>query len=99
MKHGDRPIAQFKDQGELWHVGWDIPTRYVIDAHGHCWKDNAHGHDLEPCTNDQLLGEATDSGVGKQNALRKILNMRIPEPDWMRVARAHGWTPPKEPEK
>lgn len=30
--------------GEVWHSGWDIPTRYAIDADNQCWMDNAHGH-------------------------------------------------------
>lgn len=42
--------------GEVWHSGWDIPTRYAIDADDQCWADNAHGHPLNKISVGDFLG-------------------------------------------
>ena len=89
-----KPVAPFKAQGELNHLGWDIPTQYILDANGQCWKDSAHGGGVSQCTPEQLVATAADMGEGTQNVLRGILGLPYPEPDWMRIARANGWVPP-----
>jgi len=81
--------------GEAWFVGWDIPTRWAIDANKQCWKDNAHGHPLQPCSEQELLGEYADDECGR-NTVRAYLGLSPEEPSWMRMARAAGWTPPEK---
>lgn len=43
-----QPKLPLRNHGEIWHVGWDIPTRWAIDNSGQRWEDNAHGHNLKP---------------------------------------------------
>lgn len=55
---GDKePKLPLKDYGKLWHMGWDIPTEYAIDADGNVWKDFGHGGPLSPVTQGQLLSD------------------------------------------
>lgn len=35
--------------GEIWHIGWDIPTRWAVDSDDQWWMDNGHGHALTRC--------------------------------------------------
>lgn len=81
--------------GEAWFVGWDIPTRWAIDANKQCWKDNAHGYPLQPCSEQELLAEYADDERGR-NTVRAYLGLAPEEPSWMRMARAAGWTPPEK---
>lgn len=43
-----KPELPLKSHGEIWHIGWDIPTRWAVDASDQRWEDNAHGHPLQP---------------------------------------------------
>ncbi len=43
-----QPELPFQNHGEIWHIGWEIPTRWAVDASGQRWEDNAHGHPLQP---------------------------------------------------
>lgn len=87
------PALPLKDHGELWHTGWDIPTRWAIDASGACWMDNAHGHALCPVPVGALLGEAENQSA--RNRIRASLGMEPEELEWMVAARAAGWRPPE----
>jgi hypothetical protein len=60
LKFNGEPSLPLKASGEMWHRGWDIPTRWAIDANNQCWMDNAHGHPLELVTADTLIGNAED---------------------------------------
>jgi hypothetical protein len=86
------PALPLRASGEIWHTGWDIPTRWAIDALGSCWMDNAHGHALCLVQVSRLLGEAETQM--SRNHIRMILGMEPEEPEWMSKARAAGWTPP-----
>jgi hypothetical protein len=91
---GRIPALPLKANGELWHTGWDIPTRWAIDALGACWMDNAHGHPMRHVDNGRLLGEAESQR--DRNHIRNLLGMGQEEPEWMAAARAAGWRPPTE---
>ena len=88
------PTLPLKNYGELWSTGWDIPTRWAVDAHLQCWMDDAHGHVLNKTMVSSLLAEA-ESERDKNN-IRQIFNMKPMLPDWVRSARAAGWTPPSD---
>lgn len=51
------PTLPFKRTGEIWHEGWDIPTRYVIDGKEIVWMDNAHGGYLQMRSMKDLILE------------------------------------------
>lgn len=87
------PALPVKKHGKLWHEGWDIPTRYVIDANGQCWMDNAHGHALCKVAQEALVHVA-ESEEG-QNELRRVLGLEVPMPAWARTALRAGWKPPE----
>jgi hypothetical protein len=55
---GEHPTLPFKDSGELWMTGWDIPITYVVDASGQCWKTGGHGGYLYRCLSQDLLSDA-----------------------------------------
>jgi hypothetical protein len=86
------PALPLRGNGLLWSTGWDIPTRWAIDAEGRCWMDNAHGHPLEVVDPKALIGDAEQES--DKNHIRKLLGMEIPMPEWQRLAIAAGWTPP-----
>lgn len=65
------PALPLLGYGELYSTGWDIPTRWAIDANKVCWMDDAHGHPLEKISSQELLCEA-EQEVDK-NMLRKLL--------------------------
>lgn len=87
-----RPAAPLKHKGELWHEGWDIPTKFAVDADNECWMNNAHGHALCHVSAAILIGTAENEFT--QNSIRRILGMELPMPEWARTAAAAGWTPP-----
>jgi len=88
------PTLPLKDYGELWLIGWDIPTRWAIDANNQCWANDAHGGCLHKSEVFTLLADA-ESERDKNN-IRRILGMKPMLPDWVRSARAAGWTPPSD---
>lgn len=93
------PALPLKASGEIWHSGWDIPTRWAVDAAGGCWADNAHGHPLEKCRPDELIA-ACEKDTEKRR-MQKLLGLPVDKPEWMQAALAHGWLPPEgwtEPE-
>ena len=91
------PVLPFKTYGDLWHAGWDIPTKYVIDADKQVWLDNAHGGDLCLVSSKILFSKCKD--VENRNYFRKLLNiLPLEEPEWMIKARENGWQPPEEVE-
>ena len=96
--HKDQlPKLPLRGYGELRHNGWDISTEWAIDADGNVFADNgAHGGPLALRTPEYLLAEAEDEGESKQNELRKLLGLEIPEPSWAAKAREAGWTPPAD---
>lgn len=87
------PKLPLRAHGEAWHTGWDIPTRWAIDASGTCWMDSAHGGAMSPVSKESLIGTFEDEH--DRNNVRRHLGLAEEEPSWMRAARAAGWTPPK----
>lgn len=85
------PALPLKGHNKIWHVGWDIPTNWAIDARDQVWMDNAHGHALKPEKASVLLQSAQETYRGD---IRKILCLPEEEPDWVKIARQKGWTPP-----
>jgi len=80
-------------KGSEWIMGWDIPIRWAIDSSTQCWKDEAHGGALDPCSPKELVNIFTDEEYA--NKIRKVLGLKLEEPSWMALARQAGWTPPK----
>lgn len=62
-----------KAEGNLWHTGWDIPTRWAVDADGVTYMDNGHGHKLTPVTQTELLSNAEDPDDA--NRIRRALGI------------------------
>ena len=81
--------------GEIWSIGWDIPTKWAIDEHGQCWMDNAHGHALEPVEQRVLLGEASGESDETVTKIYLALGRKPKAPSWARSALNAGWEPPK----
>ena len=77
--------------GTLWHIGWDIPTNYVIDSDNKCWADDAHGHALQHVKSHTLLSLAKNQA--DKNKIRSLLGMRPAMPEWAKTALKHEWTP------
>lgn len=90
------PKSPFKHVGEAWITGWDIPTRYAIDADDQCWADNAHGHPLSKVTPRQFVGIFEQEQMKRK--FQEVLGLEVDEPSWMKEARAHGWLSPEEGE-
>lgn len=92
------PKLPLWEHGEIRHLGWDIPTRYAIDADRGCWIDNAHGHPLVPIEKKEFLhfirSELRDDEATIKR-LHEVLEVDSPEPGWMKKARAAGWRPPE----
>lgn len=83
------PKSPFKHVGEAWLTGWDIPTRYAIDADDQCWADNAHGHPLVKVTPQQFISIFEQEDMKRK--FQEILGLSVDDPSWMKQARAHGW--------
>lgn len=81
-------------KGEAWTVGWDIPTRWAIDAHKKCWMDDAHGGSLNPVEEGYLLSLLREDGRYSLNGVCTALGRKPPLPEWMSTALQAGWTPP-----
>jgi hypothetical protein len=92
------PVAlPLKRKGRFEVTGWDSPNRWAIDANDQIWLDvSGHGFWLVPVGPRALVSAASDEGEHRQNEVRKALGLAIPEPRWMKHARAAGWTPPEE---
>jgi len=88
------PALPLKIHGELWHTGWDISTKYAIDASGQCWMDGAHGGSMSPVDSKYLLEDCENQE--QRNGIRKVLGLPEEEPSWAISARASGWTPPAD---
>lgn len=52
--------------GEIWHEGWDIPTRWSRDEAGQLYANDAHGGAGRPVELEQLLSRC-DSPQQRQN--------------------------------
>ena len=73
------PALPLKDWGKFWHVGWDIPTYYAIDANNQCWMDNYHGGAMFKTTTKGLIGEANEQGENEVLRLGAILGLETEE--------------------
>ncbi len=86
-----------KAVGNIYHSGWDIPTGWVIDSANQCWADHAHGSSLEPCTASNLITMAqNENDFNTECKISEALGLAKPQPEWVKTALAHGWTPPKD---
>ena len=93
--HETAPALPLRVQGEHWSVGWDIPTRWAIDANGQCYMDGAHGGAMCVTTKERLLKELGEDGDEENEAVaRASLGFKPRLPDWIATALAAGWTPP-----
>lgn len=86
------PTLPFIARGELPHMGWDIPTRYVVDANKQCWADNAHGGALEYMAASRLLAKVEQEY--ERMKIRHLLGFKPELLGWMKTALFQGWTPP-----
>lgn len=75
---GDEPVMPLKAHGEIWHTGWDIPTRWAVDAAGRAYMDNAHGHELRRVEPDHLIN-STES-LSDRQTVRKALGRAVCKP-------------------
>jgi hypothetical protein len=67
------PALPLKALGKLWFTGWDIPTRYAVDADNNCFMDDAHGGCMTPIKDHILISNAETDG--EKNEIRKILGL------------------------
>lgn len=91
--HENVPALPLRERGAFRHEGWDIPTRWAIDANGVCWMDNAHGHPLGIVKPQILLGGCEREG--ERRRLQKVLGLPVDRPSWVKTALHYGWTPPE----
>lgn len=89
----EEPVLPLKGCGQVWTVGWDIPTTWAIDAKNQCWMDDAHGSPMRQVEVRFLLGEASDTPAVVAE-IRRLLGRKPQKPSWIASARAAGWTPP-----
>lgn len=99
-----QPTIVFVD--EVHHVGWDIPTRILLDSNGHIWADNAHGSSDGFKGKEDLghystwLAKTSDEEFAAfATKIRKHFNMKPVIPDWILAALHNGWAPPKNFDK
>lgn len=88
------PKLPLKKWGELWHVGWDIPNQYAIDADNNCWVGSDHGGELTKVPTEVLISTADTEE--EKNDIRQFLGIALPMPEWAKTALSHGWVPPKD---
>jgi hypothetical protein len=74
-----QPVAPYRHQGAINHLGWDIPTRWCVDANGDLFKDYAHGWDPSPTTVEVLLHEASDDKSAEAE-IRRVLGLASEAP-------------------
>lgn len=88
-------MSEFR--GEIWHIGWDIPTKFKRTADGAWLRNEAHGGEpTGKTTAEALIALALDEGQDEvADAIAKAAGLPAPEPEWMRTARANGWRPPE----
>jgi hypothetical protein len=57
------PHLPLRGSGEVWYQGWDIPTRWAVDAQGQGWANNGHGGDLYPCSVPEIIDLPDDDSA------------------------------------
>lgn len=57
------PHLPLRGSGEVWHQGWDIPTRWAVDAQGQGWANDGHGGDLYPCSIPEIIDLPDDDSA------------------------------------
>lgn len=89
----ERPALPLYLFGEASTLGWDIPNYWAIDADGECWLDaSGHGSGMRRVSLGRLLEQVAEDGTDEN--LREQLQLKPRMPEWVRAARAAGWTPP-----
>ena len=89
---------EYQYTGEIWHRGWDCPTKFGQDKTGLWWCNSAHGGELTLPSNAEYLilmaqedgDEETAYAIAVQAGLKESY-----EPSWMTKARHAGWRPPE----
>lgn len=88
---------------KVYHEGWDIPTKVILDSDGNIWMDTSHGS--EGFKNKHNKGHYTKWLMSYQAScdeefhelagqIRKHFNMKPKVPAWIVWAIKEGWTPP-----
>lgn len=72
------PTLPLRAEGQAWLTGWDIPVRWVIDAKGQPFKDNAHGGGLKECTPQELLWDIQREE--EKRRLQALLGLPVDDP-------------------
>lgn len=85
------PAMPLKLAGECWHRGWDIPTRWAIDAAGFCWADAAHGPTLYKVGAPALLSMLETEQDGQSAKAHELLGAVASKPlnPHLRAARSY----------
>ncbi len=91
-----KPVLPFKANGEICHIGWDIPTSWAIDSANQCWADEGHGKSLRPRPVSYLVNLVeTENDYRTHCRIAETLGEEKPWPMWAKEAQKAGWTPPK----
>ncbi len=88
----NEPAIPLKAKGSVEHEGWDIPSRWAIDANDQCWLDDAHGHALAKTNIKDLYLEVDNQS---RIIICSVLGLGTPKPTWYEQAIKLGWTPPE----
>lgn len=95
------PARPMKIEGSYSRNATKTPFRYGVDADNQCWLSFHSADPLRMVTSDQLLetlGELAKEVPPDQSdfdLVRGILfGEKLGEPEWRRLARAAGWSPP-----
>lgn len=91
-----RPTLPLKAYGTIQIRGWDIPNHWAIDANNQVFGCfSGHSSTLSPSTQEDLLKECRlEDDEATENRVREIFRRRKAAPQWMRIAKQAGWTPP-----
>lgn len=73
IPENNAPKIPLRGYGELWHLGWGIPTMWAIDKEGQCWASNAHGSIMDRVSDKELISIAEEEG--DKNKIRALLGM------------------------
>jgi hypothetical protein len=90
------PGLPLKKFGVIDVLGWDIPNLFAIDSENKVWGAfSGHRYILYPSDVKELISELKHGYCGiSVNEILDVLGLPHEIPEWVNIARVHGWIPP-----